>query len=119
MDKRGVNAFRSAPDFGVRGSYRANATNAGLRRAQLCGWSFAVDSWLPIRRAALCAIRQMYRDESDGSADPKGGLRYDLCRRFPDCASPQSPKCDIQCPAFGDADRRHFHEEKYFTPTVS
>ena len=30
----------------------------GLRRAQLCGWGFAVESRSPIRRALLCAIRR-------------------------------------------------------------
>jgi len=32
--------------------------NLGLRRAQLCGWGFAVGSRQAIRRALLCAIRR-------------------------------------------------------------
>ena len=68
--------------FEVRGSYCAKRANAGLRRPQLCGWGFAVDSWLPIRRAVLCAIRQasafgIHRLPHARAAGPKsGGPRY-------------------------------------------
>ena len=47
------------PAFGVRGSYRANATNAGLRRAQLCESVTTNPQRSPDRRAALCAIRHL------------------------------------------------------------